>query len=201
MFITLLDEKMRQDSVNWDVKIAILATRVPVIRAKYIPSQIWCDITFSSGLGVENTLMVEHLFAMQPEAAKFCIFIKKWFKLNGLRIRNYIVTLLSIFYLQLNNYLPSIRDVQQGLHPVFIEGEDLVNQFFCSISFSCFSGCDVQFDRRRDLRYYQLRKLRKFHNETLNNGFYEYFSRFDYENNIMHLFTGDVKYKEALRCA
>lgn len=124
MFISLLGEKMRRDHQNWDVKIAIIATRVPVIRALYLPADIWCDITFTSGLGVENTLMVEHLFTIQPEAAKFCIFIKKWFKINGLLIRNYIVVLLSIFYLQLKNYLPTIKAVQRNLQPIVIDGED-----------------------------------------------------------------------------
>lgn len=121
----MLEEKLRKDYRNWDVKIAITATRVPVIRALYLPGEIWCDITFSSGLGVENTLMVEHLFTMQPEAAKFCIFIKKWFKINGLSIRNYIVVLISIFYLQLEHYLPTIQAVQRGLQPVVVDGGEL----------------------------------------------------------------------------
>lgn len=109
-YMNLLERKMHRDD-QWIVQIAITDTPVPFIRAFFCPLQIRCDITFSSGLCVQNTRILGHLFEIQPEAAKFAIFVKKWFDINGFNFKNYNTVLLVVFFLQQHNLLPSIQEV------------------------------------------------------------------------------------------
>jgi DNA polymerase sigma len=127
-----LGKKLRYDR-KWEVQSVVKNCNVPFIRALYVPSNIWVDITFSSGIGVKNTFLLRHLFEMQPEAAKFCMFIRKLLKLNGFKIKNYVVILLAIFYLQQKNFLPSIQTVQHGIPPRFIQGKILFHNLKFSI--------------------------------------------------------------------
>lgn len=98
---------------DWDFKVQIYNTPVPFIRAVYQPYNLMCDIVFSNGLGVKTTVLLSHLFDIQPEAAKFCIFLKNWFRSNGIKMKKYLIVLLGVFYLQCLNYLPSIQTVLQ----------------------------------------------------------------------------------------
>lgn len=122
-FINLLERKLRDDEGIWRVQSVVRDWHVSFIRALYIPEGVTVDITFNNGLAVENTLLLRHLFDIQPEAAKFCLLIKKWLKLKKVSIKNYNVVLLCIFYLQQQNYLPSIEDVQSGLEEDYIDGK------------------------------------------------------------------------------
>lgn len=125
-YIAQMEEALSYDN-NWQHLNTIHNTRVPCIRAFYRPHNLMCDIVFNNGLGVVNSELMEHLFSIQPEAAKFCIFLKKWFDYDDLTVKNYIAVLFGVFYLQHCNYLPSIetvfqRSYQMGNH-VEIDGE------------------------------------------------------------------------------
>lgn len=128
---------MRRDQKNWKQIIAIIDTPVPIIRAFFIPDQIQCDITFTSGFGVENTIALRTMFNMQPEAGKFAILIKILFNENGLRFRNYTVVLLAVFYLQQINKLPSMKAMQRGVRRIEIDGKFLVYSITRSLIHSC----------------------------------------------------------------
>lgn len=67
--------------------------------------------------------MLAHLFDIQPNAAKFCMVLKKYLKRLEVKLKNYAVVLLAIFYLQQRDFLPTIKAVQQGLKPVKIDGK------------------------------------------------------------------------------
>lgn len=127
-FINLLERKLRQDEKFWKVKMVVRDWHVSFIRAYFIPNDIWVDITFNNGLAVENSKMLRHLFDIQPEAAKFCLFVKKWLKMNEVSVKNYNVVLLVVFYLQQKNLLPTICEVQDGLRASLIDGK--FKQFF-----------------------------------------------------------------------
>lgn len=109
----MLARKMRQDKNHWKVEEVFHNTPVPLIRATYI-NGLKCDITFNSYVSVATTDIITHLFEIQPEARKFCIFIKEWLRINGFKIKNYTVVLLCVFYLQCEGHLPSIQKVNQA---------------------------------------------------------------------------------------
>lgn len=121
-FINLLKRKLEADQ-NWIIQKVVKDWHVPFVRAFFKPDNISVDVTFSSGLAVENTLLLEHLFIIQPEAAKFCLFVKTWLKINQVSFKNYNAVLLAIFYLQQENFLPTIQEVQEYLPEIFIDGK------------------------------------------------------------------------------
>lgn len=122
--INSLERKFRRDENNWQVKLVVREWHSPFIRAIFIPGNISVDVGFNNGLPVQNALMLRHLFEIQPEAAKFCLFMKKWLKMNEVPVKNSNVVLLVIFYLQQLNFLPSIQEVQDGLDELFIDGKN-----------------------------------------------------------------------------
>jgi DNA polymerase sigma len=76
-------------------------------------------------MGVANTNIFRYLFNLQPEAAKLCIFIRKWLNANDLNFKNFTVVLLVVFFLQQLRHLPSILTAIQrnNNQQVFIDGE------------------------------------------------------------------------------
>lgn len=116
------------DRRAWKIQTVNLHAPVPFIRAHFITFDMMCDITFSSGQGVQNTKMLRHLFDIQPEAAKLAIFMKKWFSLNSFAFKNYNVVLLTLFYLQKSGFLPAITLVNKLCpHKIFINSEFKIN--------------------------------------------------------------------------
>jgi DNA polymerase sigma len=121
----LLREKLAEDS-NWKVKAFLTRQiEIPLIVAFFKPLQISVDITFTSGAAVQNSLLLAHLFEVQPEAAKFCFLIKHMLRVTKrkLNIRNYVIVMLCIFYLQNRNFLPSIEFVQRFADKLLVDGK------------------------------------------------------------------------------
>jgi hypothetical protein len=73
-------------------------------------------------MGVANSLLFQHLFNIQPQAARLYHFVRILLKDNNVTIKNYLVTLMVIFYLQQKNLMPSIARVQQNVLQKTIEG-------------------------------------------------------------------------------
>lgn len=194
-YVKLLERKLRRDS-NWEILKVVFNYRVPFINARYKPWDTKCDITFSSGLGRQNSVLLGHLFSIQPEAAKFCIFVKKWLKANKVLIKNYTVVLLCLFYLQKVNYLPSIERVQRYITKEVITTEDAskFNNHFIIIFWPFFqlSEYEVQFDPNRIWTDYEVQKLSDF-TDILKDFFLSSYST-DYELRVMDPYSGKLKY-------
>jgi DNA polymerase sigma len=107
---------------QWTVKLVVRDWHVSFIRAFFIPDQIMVDISFNNGLAVENSEMLSHLFDVQPDAAKFCLLMKRWIETYGGEMKGYSLVLLVIFFLQQRNLFPTIKTVQKGLRKLYIEG-------------------------------------------------------------------------------
>lgn len=112
-YIQLLEKKLLQNNRAWRSVTTNTNAPVPFIRATFVPLDMLCDITVSSGQAAQNTQLLRHLFDIQPEAAKFAIFMKKWFRLCDFSFKNYNIVLLTIFVLQRRRYLPSIELVNR----------------------------------------------------------------------------------------
>ena len=194
---------MRYDSLNWQVLGTVTETRVPLITAIFKPLQITCDITFTNGLGVQNTMMLAHLFEIQPEAAKLCLVVKEYLKIHCVELKNYVVVLLCIFFLQNQNYLPSIQRVQATcrLKPVKIAGK-LKSSFFTSMSFNVFNfqtlGFEVQFDAKLRLADYGVNTMADLeHQPNIIISFFKFYSTFNF-NRIISPYFGYTLIKPIL---
>lgn len=76
----------------------------------------------SNGLGVKNSMLIQHLFDVQPEAARFFLFMKIFMPRYNKNFDGYMLKLLVIFYLQSKNIFPSVQTIQKGLKKEIIDG-------------------------------------------------------------------------------
>lgn len=113
-----------QDS-KWIGRVSTLRTPVPTVRVFLAKSFLQCDITFSSGLGVEATNLIYHMFCLQPEAFKLYHFVRIWIHIDEFSFKRYMVALLVIFFLQNKKLMPSVVQMQEDVPEKFIEGEFL----------------------------------------------------------------------------
>jgi DNA polymerase sigma len=111
----------------WKKPCNTLKTPVPTLRVNLTSKSrtLQCDLTFSSGLGVENTKLIHHLFDLQPEAFGLYHFVRIWIHIDEFSFKRYMVGLLVIFYLQSKNLLPSVVQLQEDVPEKFIDGEFL----------------------------------------------------------------------------
>lgn len=110
------------DSI-WLGPISTLKTPVPTLRVLHTRGRLQFDITFSSGIGVENTNLVHHMFSLQPEAYKLYHFVRIWIHIDEFSFKRYMVGLLVLFYLQNKNLMPSVVQMQEDVKEKFIEGK------------------------------------------------------------------------------
>lgn len=75
-----IDENKRGQvsGIQFKGPIRTLQTPVRTLRVTRLPDMLQCDITFTSGLPVENTQLVRKMFSLQPEAFKLYHFVRIW---------------------------------------------------------------------------------------------------------------------------
>lgn len=117
-------EKDLQSSI-WKAPLIFLKTPVPSLRMTYRPGKIQCDMTFSSGLGVENTKLIHHLFSLQPESFALYHFVRIWIHIDEFSFKRYMVALMVIFFLQNKKLMPTVVQLQEDVPETFIAGFDL----------------------------------------------------------------------------
>ncbi|XP_058451299.1 terminal uridylyltransferase 7-like [Malaya genurostris] len=113
--IYLLDEVLSR-SKDWSKLAAVTGARTPILRARYKPEKIYCDISFANGLSCRNTMLIQYLFELQPIFHRIVLYLKKWanfLHIGGLN--SYTITLLTMFYLQDKKLLPSVYDLQKDV--------------------------------------------------------------------------------------
>ena len=113
---------------------------VPILIVKHVATGWSCDISFSHGLGVEMSLFVKHLFKLQPEAKKLALYVCIWCKNYEIKIKNFFLVVLVIFYMQTKGLLPSVKRVQDRCSLRQIGGEfnqsnviNFFNVLFCRL--------------------------------------------------------------------
>lgn len=96
---------------------------VPSFKVIHKGSGIKCDISVTNGMAVHNSHLIGHLFDIQPEAAAFYHYIKRWLRLFDIKFKGFTLTLLVIFYLQKLNFMPPIMIVQHQVPREKIDGK------------------------------------------------------------------------------
>ncbi|XP_030556408.1 terminal uridylyltransferase Tailor [Drosophila novamexicana] len=101
-------------SNEWRIINVIEQARVPIIKTCHLASGIECDICLNS-LGFCNTNLLKYIFETQPLAQYMCIYLKTWLERCKLteQISTYSMALMVIYFLQLQQLLPSIELMQQ----------------------------------------------------------------------------------------
>ncbi|KAH8369319.1 hypothetical protein KR009_008349, partial [Drosophila setifemur] len=101
------------NSHDWRIINVIEQARVPIIKTCHLPTGIECDICLNS-LGFCNTNLLKYLFESQPLTQYMCIYVKNWLERCKLteQISTYSITLMVIYFLQLQGLLPPIMFLQ-----------------------------------------------------------------------------------------
>lgn len=81
------------------------------------------EIAVRDGRSTETSLLLKHLFDIQPQAKALFHFIRIWLEEEGINLKGYQITLLVVFYLQQRNLMPSVQTVQRNLPLLRICGE------------------------------------------------------------------------------
>jgi predicted nucleotidyltransferase len=110
-------QRTLERSCEWTNFQPVIQARTPILRAFCEIEQIDCDLSFSNGLSVCNTNLISYYINLQPVCKKIVMFIKFWAKKLNLGINSYIITLMTIFYLQQRNIVPSVHELQRRCKP------------------------------------------------------------------------------------
>ncbi|XP_011685643.1 PREDICTED: uncharacterized protein LOC105448648 [Wasmannia auropunctata] len=117
-----IQDCLRTDHENWDIELTLAKSRTPIIKVKHRSTGLQCDISFTSGLSVENSKFIRSFNIAYPPCQKLILFLRKWLLLGGLTgtvgihgISNYALVWLVIFYLQVKlKKIPSIATLIQN---------------------------------------------------------------------------------------
>ncbi|XP_050062298.1 uncharacterized protein LOC114122721 isoform X2 [Aphis gossypii] len=93
--------------------LAITASRVPIVTFFHVPSGLYCDLSFKSGLSVYNTKLIK-LYLSLDERVNWivCAVVKYWALQSCMKNRNmfksYSLAWLVLFYLIVIHVIPPL---------------------------------------------------------------------------------------------
>lgn len=119
--------------------------------------------------------MLKHLNLIQPEILTLFHFIRIWLEINQVRIKGYIQYLLLLFYLQGNNYMPTIERIQRNLEPIFMDGKQ------------------VQFNKNYNLCSYGTKKIRNYKDHVV--GYFNFYGSYNFEAIFPSVYLGKSYYR------
>lgn len=157
--------------------LPISRAKVPIVKFIHIPTGRYCDASFTSPQGVYNSYLLAFLLHLDPRALPIAVIIKFWAKIQKLTgthfMSNYTLTLLVVFYLQQVNVLPSVYELQERLEP---HQQCIVDHWetgFVHIP-----------------NYRPKGSKNELGLQDLVGGFFEYYSCYDFDRNIVSTFLG-----------
>lgn len=159
--------------------VPIPSARIPILKCVHIRTGYHCDLNFSDSLGVYNSPIVAHLLRFDERIHDMAIILKYWVKVHDLsgscKLSNYALLWLLIFYLQSlkSPIIPAIKQFQRNVPPIYINDMNLA------------------FNER----YKNITKNRQRQSELLL-GFFEFYSTFDFESQIICPLHGKAFPKE-----
>lgn len=108
-----LVQALLQASGHWSQFKPILNARTPILRTWNLQYKLDCDLSFSNGLSMCNTQLIQYFFEIQPVCSAVTRYVKEWARyLNIEALNGYTVTLLTIFFFQAHKLLPSVYQLQ-----------------------------------------------------------------------------------------
>lgn len=148
--------------------VPIPSARIPILKCLHIRTGYNCDLNFSDSLGVYNSPILGTLLQFDERIYDMAIILKYWMKVHDLsgsyKLSNYALLWLLIFYLQTlpQPIVPPIKSFQKNIQPYYI------NQM------------NLAFNQRLPNNT----RNRQRQSELLL-GFFEFYSTFDFETQII----------------
>ncbi|XP_075977424.1 uncharacterized protein LOC142977414 isoform X2 [Anticarsia gemmatalis] len=99
--------------------LAIPRANTPIVKFYHVPTDTNCDLTFKTPLGAQNSRLVAFLLHSDPRLTPVAVVVKYWAKVHELsgtgKLTNYALTLLILFYFQQRPHaiLPPVRWLQR----------------------------------------------------------------------------------------
>ncbi|XP_059483087.1 poly(A) RNA polymerase, mitochondrial-like [Neocloeon triangulifer] len=159
----------------------ILHARVPIIKSKHNLTLIECDISMTNMTALHMSEFLYLMGEIDNRVRPLVFVIKRWAQATGLTnptpgrwVSNFSLTLLTLFYLQKKEVLPSLGTLIRLAGP----------------NDKRFTAEGVNCSFLRDLSNLALSK-NKDDLETLLKGFFEFYSTFDYGSRGLSLVTGN----------
>lgn len=146
----------------------ITRARVPILKCYHVRTEYSCDINFSDSYGILNSPIMAHLLTFDARIYLLVTIIKYWMKIHNCvgpgKISNYAVLWLIIFYLQSipNPIVPPIIEFQRNVRPYLVNGYNFAFDYSLP----------------------NLTRNRQRFSELLL-GFFEFYTSFDFTNNII----------------
>ncbi|CAO1362018.1 unnamed protein product [Diamesa hyperborea] len=166
--------KILKSDKDWKIEKIVTDTRVPIIRAIYCPMNLECDVSFSSGLGVMNTKIVNFMMYQQPEARLLIHYVRHWLNMCGIDFQGYTIALLVIFYMQSKLLLPSVKTMQQDVDSTRLD--------------STIGGWITQFDDQKTLDDYGINLMTSYKDHVAD--FFLFYSKFDFKKMVVFPYYG-----------
>lgn len=177
--MVLKSKVMFERSEKFKVEEALSEARYPICIIEHLGTKTKTpmDVSFTDGLGVRNSLIINYWLSLQePHARKLALFMRKWFDMSEFAEDNLHKTLdmMTIFFLQSKNLLPSFYEIRKrGVNqPVFIEGID-----------TCYN------ENLKSAECYGKAKMRGYHFYVID--FFIFYWTFDFANKIVCPFIGE----------
>lgn len=131
---------------SWKI---LYKSEYPEILLEYLPMKLCCkffiidlysyrinfqfvtgEVNIDNGFAVENTKLIKHLFDIQPGAKYVYHFIKTCIKRVEFYLDEYVITMLLLFILQSNKFMPSVKEVQAGVPKKIVSGKQVIEYIY-----------------------------------------------------------------------
>ncbi|XP_063384994.1 speckle targeted PIP5K1A-regulated poly(A) polymerase-like [Cydia fagiglandana] len=169
----------------FDELLAIPRANTPIVKFLHIPTGVYCDLSFKTPLGSQNSKLISFLLFCDPRLVPVAVAVKYWARVHELtgtgKLTNYALTMMIIFYFQQPpiSILPSVEWLQRDRsYDYFV---DYWNTGFMS-----------------DMRFVP-KSANTSSIAALLGGFFEYYAKFDFENLVVCPFLGQTVKKDDFR--
>lgn len=147
------------------------------------------DLTATKKTSVYVSKILKHLNTIQPEVVPMFHFLRIWFSTAGIQLKNYVLYILLLFYLQQDNYMPSIKHIQKNIEKDYCEGKlNVVVLKFFQFFFSNFPGAEVQFNPELTLNDYAVDKIKNY--KDFIHEFFKFYIHFRFDGYAVSTYQG-----------
>ncbi|KAJ8687063.1 hypothetical protein QAD02_022857 [Eretmocerus hayati] len=173
-YLVLIQKLFENDVNRWIIDDILLSTRVPIMKLRYIPTNIKCDISCINGLSVEKSKLLGYYCKAYPFCRKLILYLKKWLSFCHLSgsdcITTFAISWLVIFYLQVKDVIPDVYYLINNRPE-----SNVVDGWECGFL------TDLPVDYPIDIAF----------NDHLQ-GFFKYYGTFDYQKLVICPLMGEV---------
>ncbi|XP_039437382.1 uncharacterized protein LOC120418917 [Culex pipiens pallens] len=114
LFKALLDY-FSAHSGDWVLQNSKICGLWTHLKVKNCSENVYCQISFDSEPYCANTRLIRYFTGQYPVCQKLCYFVQEFAKLAELNFERNVIVVLAIFYLQMQNALPTVRHLQTTL--------------------------------------------------------------------------------------